>query len=269
MSKLWLKSSRSVSERQGLESKMRKALVIILLPLILCGCVYSHTWHHVDTDNNRCYRLVDDGGNWYFETEMSLEYERHLFTEKSGFGYYCEMNMLEALVQFPCVLLTELPFRWLWEKDYVWRVPVQYDKALKVKNDRWTGRREVLAWEKHGVANVVCATVKNLNEDTGDAEISIAHYRGRTKIREVVLEPVVWYSSHHLQTFDGRHVYIWNQFDRASYLYGYFRCGLDARTSWCPILQELDLETGIVRRLVWTEYNKLHHSDEVVVERRK
>lgn len=247
---------------------MKNAITITLVAMILNGCVYSHTRHYQYENRNRCYKLIDDDGDWYFETEMKLEYERHLFTDEAGYGYYC-LNPVAALVQIPCVLLTELPFRWMWEKEYVYRVPIRYDKALKVKNDRREGGWEVLSWkDRHsGISNVVYATVRSLDDDTGMSEISVAYRRGGVKIREVVLEPIVWGFRHRLQTFDGRYVYIWNGSDRASYLYGYFRCGKAAKTSWCPILLELDLETGIVRRLVWTEYNTLYHSDDVVMKR--
>ena len=251
---------------------MKTIIVTILLAMILSGCVYSHTWHYQYMDaDNRCYKLINDGGDWCFETELNLEYERHLFTDKAGFTYL-RMNTMEALVQLPCVLLTELPFRWMWEKKYVYRVPVRYDKSLKVANNRAEGRWERLTWEDchhSGITNVVVATVNVLDEYTGKSKISVVYYRGGAKVREVDLEPIVFASSHRLQTFDGRYVYIWDDFDRASYLYGYFRCGLAAKTSWCPILLELDLETGVVRRLVWTEYNTLYHSDDVVMERRR
>ena len=257
---------------------MKYSCFLVGLSMVLSGCVYSHTWHRQYSEYLfqhdgvfRHYRLFDKEDTWRIETDVNLEYERHLFTDKAGFGYYC-MNPIEGLLQLPCALLTELPFRWMWEKRYVYQVPVRYDKSLKIKNVRSGGNWEKLIWEDNqhpGITNIVCATVKTLDEDTGMSEISVAHFKGGVKIGEVTLEPIVSQTYHHLQTFDGRRVYIWNEFDRASYLYGYFRCGPAARTSWCPLLQELDLETGIVKRLVWTEYNKLHHSDEVVVERRK
>lgn len=248
---------------------MKLLIIVFVLPMVLSGCLYSHTKHYQCTDSdNRPYRLIDNDGTWCFETRLSLEYERHFFTKKAGFGYCC-MNPIEMLIQIPCIILTELPFRWMWEKEYAYRVPVEYDKPLKVT--RHGGHRcKFLAWDdRHsGISNIVCATRKVLDENTGSSEISVVYSKGGVKIREVELEPVFG-CFYELWTFDGRHVYIWDDFDRASYLYGYFRCGLAAKTSWCPILLELDLKTGIVRRLVWTEYNTLYHSDDVILERRK
>ena len=250
---------------------MKKSIAFALLPMIISGCVYTHTWHHQSVDITGLYRLVDSGGETCLETELDLEYERHLFTDKAGFTY-CRMNPIEALIQIPCIILTELPFRWMWEKEYVYRVPIKCDKSLNVTHERLTGMRQLLSWEDGrsiGVSNTVCATVKVLDESTGDSEISVAHCRNGIKVSEVDLEPVFWESSYHIFTLDGRYVYVFSDFDKASYLYGYFRCGPAAKTSWCPILLELDLETGIVRRLVWTEYNTLYYSDDVIMERRK
>ena len=102
-----------------LNADMRNLAILLLLSVGLSGCIYTHTWHFQDSDNYPwpCEQK-DKAGVSCFETELKLQYERHFFTGKAGFEYYC-MNPLEALVQCPFVLLTELPFRRMWEKKYV------------------------------------------------------------------------------------------------------------------------------------------------------
>ena len=101
------------------------------------------------------------------------------------------------------------------------------------------------------------------------AEAKLSFWRGTTLSKEIILEPALRRGDVYIDTFDGRHLYIWVKSSRATYLYRYYRWNGGGRTSWCPALLELDLETGALRRLVWIEYNNLYHADEVVMEQYK
>ena len=198
---------------------------------------------------------------------LETDYEHHIFTDKAGFTYDSELNPLIWVPQLPFIWLCEVPFRWLWEDYYAYRVPVKVDKRIRNKRycrtvNRKNSKEQILSWVAPDGNE--CAVKVLMTAENGDAhEMRLSYLSGEMLSKELVLEPTFRALEVYIDTFDGRHLYIWDGSSRATYLYRYYRWNGGGRTSWCPALLELDLETGELRRLVWIEYNKLHHAEDV------
>ena len=259
---------------------MRRMASILLLLGCTSGCIFTHTWELQTypswiAGKNRPYEIVQEGGVYYTMSWLETKYEHHIFTDKAGFTYDSELNPLIWVPQLPFIWLCEVPFRWLWEDYYAYRVPVKVDKRIRDKRycrsvNRKDYKVQSLKWmTPEGVENEVKVSLTVVDGDGLSAEARLSFWKGTTLSKEIVLEPTLQTPEVFIDTFDGRHLYIWDGSSRATYLYRYYRWNGGGRTSWCPALLELDLETGELRRLVWIEYNKLYHADEVVMDQYK